>query len=140
MTAPRKALTRTEIILICQRQAQGPILCGCGCGEPIEPANEGVIDEHVLPRRLTEIGHEAERDVLENRSFWRKPCAKRKTEEDLARIAKARRQGQEVGQQARRKARGGSSIKGNRSIPSRPFPKDKSRGFDGKVRDRTGGG
>ena len=132
MTA-RKALTRTEVILICQRQAQGLILCGCGCGEPLDPVSEGIIDEHVMPRKLTAIGCEGERDALENRGFWRKPCAMEKTRRDLALIAKARAQGGETGQRARREKRGHGTIKsrpdggwpakGSRKLPSRPFPK-----------------
>ena len=49
----RKPLTRTEVILLCQRQAQGPILCGCGCGEPLDPVTERVVDEHVIPRVIS---------------------------------------------------------------------------------------
>lgn len=107
----RKALTRTEVILICQRQATGPILCGCGCGEPLDPVNEKVIDEHGLARKLCEPGSEAERDVLENRSFYRWPCAVEKTRADLGKIAKAKAQGGETGQYARRQRRGEGSIK-----------------------------
>lgn len=127
----RKALTRTEVILLCQRQALGPILCGCGCGEPLDPVNEKVVDEHGLPRKLCEPGREAERDVLENRSFYRWPCAIAKTNKDLTQIAKAKAQGGETGQYARRQKRGGSSIparadggfppKGSVKMPSRPF-------------------
>ena len=129
MTA-RKALTRTETILLCQRQAQGPILCGCGCGEPLDPVKERVVDEHVIPRKLVEEGSEAERDVIENRRFYRWPCALKKTKADLAQIAKADRQAGETGQRARRDRRGSGLIK------SRGFDKTKSKGFDGKVRDR----
>ena len=129
MTA-RKALTRTEIILLCQLQAEGPILCGCGCGVPLDPVKERVVDEHVIPRKLVEEGSEAERDVIENRRFYRWPCALKKTKGDLAKIAKADRQGGQTGQQARRERRGSGLIQ------SRGFDKSKSRGFDGKVRDR----
>lgn len=129
MTA-RKPLTRTEIILMCQNQSRGGIACGCGCGEPLDPVVEGVIDEHVIPRKLTEIGSEGERDVLTNRRFYRKPCAMRKTRDDLAVIAKARAQGGETGQAARRERRGHGSIK------SAGFRKDVTKGFDGKVRPR----
>lgn len=122
----RKALTRTQIILICQRQAQGPILCGCGCGEPLDPVGEKVIDEHGLARKLCEPGSEAERDVLENRSFYRWPCAVEKTRTDLAMIAKAKAQAGETGQKARRDRRGESLIK------SRGFG-DQSRKFDGTI-------
>lgn len=130
----RKALTRTEIILLCQRQAQGPILCGCGCGVPLDPVGEQVIDEHVLPRRLTETGCEDERDVLENRAFLRKPCAMEKTKADLARIAKARAMGGETGQRARRERRG----KG--SIPSRPNAWPKGRKLPTKKALKSGTG
>ena len=126
----RRPLNRTQIIQILQRQAPASILCGCGCGEPLEPVKEGVIDEHDLPRKLSAEGHEAERDVLENRSFLRKPCAMEKTRNDLARIAKAKAQGGETGQFARRQKRGGSSIKSKdggwpkgRKLPSRKFSK-----------------
>lgn len=130
MTA-RKALTRTEIILLCQRQATGLILCGCGCGEPLDPVTEKVIDEHGLARKLCEPGSEAERDVLENRSFYRWPCAVEKTRGDLAQIAKARAQGGETGQKARRDRRGGSSIKGRPGggWPAKGTVKLQSRGF-----------
>lgn len=123
----RKALSRTQVILLCQRQAQGPILCGCGCGEPLEPVKEGVIDEHDLPRKLSAEGYEAERDSLDNRSLLRKPCAMEKTRTDLAQIAKAKAQGGETGQYARRQ-KNGSKLK------SRGFDKTRSKGFDGKVR------
>lgn len=131
MTA-RKPLTRTETILILQRQATGPILCGCGCGVELEPVNEKVIDEHGLPRKLCEPGSEAERDALENRSFYRWPCAVKKTAADLAQIAKAKAQGGETGQYARRKQRGSGSIprrvgggwppKGSRKLPTKQKP------------------
>lgn len=113
MTA-RKALTRVEIILLCQRQTEAPILCGCGCGVALDPVNEKVVDEHVIPRELTEVGHQAERDDLANRSFYRWPCALEKTRTDLARIAKAKAQGGETGQYARREKRA------KPLIPSRP--------------------
>lgn len=116
MTA-RKPLTRTQIILLCQRQAAGPILCGCGCGDPLDPVNERVVDEHVIPRKLVEEGFEAERDAFENRRFYRWPCALKKTKADLAQIAKADRQGGETGQYARRQKRGGGSIKSRTSWP-----------------------
>lgn len=117
----RKALTRTETILILQRQATGPILCGCGCGEPLDPVNEKVIDEHGLARKLCEPGSEAERDVLENRSFYRWPCAVEKTKADLAQIAKAKAQGGETGQYARRQKRGFGSIKSGAKLQSGGF-------------------
>lgn len=110
----RRALTRTQTILILQRQTAAPILCGCGCGEPLDPVKERVVDEHVIPRKLAEAGSEGERDVIENRRFYRWPCALEKTRADLARIAKAAAQGGETGQYARRQKRGSGTI------PTRP--------------------
>lgn len=128
MTA-RKSLNRTQLILILQRQTAAPILCGCGCGEPLEPVHEGVIDEHDLPRKLTAVGCEAERDALENRSLLRKPCAIAKTKADLARIAKARAQGGETGQRARRERRGEGTIKSRNQWPAPGTRKISSRKF-----------
>ena len=51
--------------------------------------------------------------------------------EDMPRITKARRQAREVGQQARRDRRGGSSI------PSRGFDKRLRKKFNGDVERRT---
>ncbi|WP_312144152.1 hypothetical protein [Brevundimonas sp.] len=113
----RKSLTRTQVILLCQQQAQGPILCGCGCGEPLDPVTERVVDEHVIPRELSEVGRQGERDTIDNRRFYRWPCALEKTRADLARIAKAKAQGGETGQYARRQKRGASSIKSGSRWP-----------------------
>lgn len=123
----RRALNRTEIILVLQRQTAAPILCGCGCGEPLDPVTERVVDEHVIPRELTEVGHQGERDDIANRRFYRWPCALEKTRTDLARIAKAKAQGGETGQYARRKKRG------HGSILSRGFDKTRTKKLDGSV-------
>ncbi len=117
----RKALTRPQIIVILQRQAEGPILCGCGCGVALDPVKERVVDEHVIPRKLAQAGAEGERDAIENRAFYRWPCALEKTRADLARIAKAAAQGGETGQTARRDRRGGSSIKSGAKLQSGGF-------------------
>lgn len=106
----RTRLTRTQTVLILQRQATGPILCGCGCGVELDPVNERIVDEHVIPRKQAAAGHEGERDVLENRRFYRWPCAMEKTRADLAVIAKAKAQGGETGQYARRLKRGAGTI------------------------------
>lgn len=124
----RKPLTRVQLIQLMLDQ-EGK--CGCGCGVKLDPMGEGVIDEHVIPRELSEPGHQGERDDLSNRELWRKPCAKAKTTGDMDQINKAKRQGLERGQQARRKKRG----KG--TIPTRPQPwprgrKLQSRGFERK--------
>ena len=129
MTA-RKPLTRAQFaFLLIQQEGR----CGCGCGVKLDPMGEGVIDEHVIPRELSEPGSQGERDALSNRRLFRKPCAKAKTTGDIAQIAKAKRQAREKGQAARREKRG----KG--SIPTRPSPWPapgtrplQSRGFERK--------
>jgi len=110
VTEKRKALTRKQLIVLMLEQ-EGR--CGCGCGVKLDPMGEGVIDEHWNPLGLTGTND------TENRRLLRKPCATAKTKPDVARIAKAKRQGRETGQQARRAVKGGS-------IPSRPFPKTKT--------------
>lgn len=126
-TEKRKPLTRRELIQLMLDQNGR---CGCGCGVKLDPMTEGVIDEHVTALGLTGT------NALANRSLWRKPCAKRKTdEEDVPRIAKAKRQAGETGQWARRQKRGGGSIpqRENPWPEGRPFPKSNrkipSRGF-----------
>lgn len=76
----------------------------------------------ILPSEKWEVEHEIARaltydDSLDNlRVVHKVGCHERKTKEDVSRIAKAKRQAGEKGQQARRKKKGGS-------IPSAPFPK-----------------
>lgn len=120
----RKPLTRREVIQLMLDQDGR---CGCGCGVKLNPMTEGVIDEHV--RALGLLGT----NDLENRSLWRKPCSAAKTGKggDQTIIAKAKAQGGETGQRARREKRGGSSIRG------RGFDKRLTKGFDGKVRARA---
>jgi len=102
-TEARKPLTkkqRAELAL-----AQGG-LCGCGCGEKLNHATEGTIDEHWNPLALTGTND------MENRRLLRAPCAAKKTQEaDMPRIVKAKAQAGETGQYARRQKRGGGSIK-----------------------------
>ncbi|MGU3457263.1 hypothetical protein ACLBV5_13225 [Brevundimonas sp. M1A4_2e] len=126
----RRPLNRTETILVLQRQTAAPILCGCGCGKPLDPVTERVVDEHVIPRELSEVGRQGERDDLANRRFYRWPCALEKTRTDLAKIAKAKAQGGETGQFARRQKRGHGSIQ------SRGFDKTRTKRFDGSVVSR----
>lgn len=98
---PRKALTRVQILQIAIRQK---LLCGCGCGVPLEPE---CIDEHVIPRETLP----ADRcDHIDNRALFNKACAKAKTVGDQAVIAKGRRLRLEKGQQKRR-AESGSRLK-----------------------------
>lgn len=97
-------------------------LCGCGCGGKLDDLREGIIDEHVQP-----LGLQGSND-LANRSLWRKPCSSAKTYEiDLPTIAKAKAQGGETGQYARRQKRDEPLIKG-RSFGS------VSRGFRGEIK------
>lgn len=125
----RKPLTRREVIQLMLDQ-EGK--CGCGCGVKLNPRTEGVIDEHRVPLAMGGTNE------LSNRHLFRKPCAAAKTGKggDLTIIAKAKRQGGETGQYARREARGGSSIKahvdpwpakGSQKFP--PGQKIQSRGF-----------
>lgn len=121
----RKPLTRLQFAtLILQQEGR----CGCGCGKKLKP--DRIIDEHVVA--LDFLGS----NDLSNRSLWDADCSKAKTARDLSAAAKGKRLRMEKGQQARRKARGGSAIKGRSEINSRGFDKTKSRGFDGKVREK----
>lgn len=114
----RKPLTRAEGLFLMIRQAGGNIPCGCGCGEPLDPLGEGVIDEH--QRALGLLGS----NDLENRAWLRRPCAARKTKGDMERVTKARAQS------------GESKTAKKKPIHSRGFNKSLTRGFDGKVRQR----
>jgi len=120
----RKPLTRAQVVEICRSQVGAcDIMCGCGCGKPLDPLGEGIIDEHIIPR---EAGGS---DELSNRAFYRKPCAASKTnEKDKAVIARVKRKAGETGQQKRRSegktqkipTRKNAWQKG-RKIPSRKF-------------------
>lgn len=132
----RKALSRAQIIALCQHQARviggsgaAIILCGCGCGYPLRAAE--AIDEHLHSLAMGGDNSTA------NRALLNKECAQRKTSEQDARIiAKSRRLQGKTGQLKRRKERG-PLIKSNRKLQSRPFDRSKTRGFDGVVRERT---
>jgi hypothetical protein len=96
--------------------------CGCGCGERLDHAREGTIDEHWNPLGLTGSNDMA------NRRLLRAPCSAKKTvEDDMPRIVKAKAQAGETGQYARRQKRDEPLIKG-RGFGS------VSRDFDGKVK------
>lgn len=109
---PRKPLTKKQRAELALRQDG---LCGCGCGVKLDHVREGLTDEHVIPLAL------GGSNDLSNRQLWRKPCATGKTKGDVSQIAKAKRQGRERGQQARRAA--GKT----KPIPSRHFPKGEKR-------------
>lgn len=59
--------------------------CGCGCGERLDHAREGTIDEHIVALALGGT------NALPNRAIWRKPCSAVKTAMDMAYIARAKR-------------------------------------------------
>lgn len=112
-TEPRKPLTgkqRAELAL-----AQGG-LCGCGCGEKLDHAREGTIDEHINPLGLTGTND------LANRRLFRLPCAKAKTVTDKGMIAKAKRLAGET-----------CTAEPARKLQGRGFG-SVSRGFDGKLK------
>ena len=79
---PRKPLTKRQRAQLALDQNG---LCGCGCGEKLDHAREGTIDEHVLALALGGVND------LHNRSLWRKPCATEKTRGDVRAIAKVKR-------------------------------------------------
>lgn len=86
----RRKLTPMEVIHLTMKQDG---YCGCGCGEKLDALREGVIDEHLIPLAY---GREDAND-LPNRALYRKPCARRKTdEEDLPGIAQAKRRAGET--------------------------------------------
>lgn len=90
--------------------------CGCGCGERLDHAREGTIDEHIVALAL------GGSNDLSNRAIWRKPCSTVKTAMDMAYIARAKRLAGETctGEPARKlQGRGFGSI---------------IRGFDGRVK------
>lgn len=121
MTAPekRKPLTRAQFgQLMIDQDGR----CACGCGQKLQPMTEGVIDEHV--RALGLLGS----NDLANRRLYRKPCARKKTDElDTPRMAKAKRQARETGPQ-----RPGAL---KRKIPNRGF--EGHRRFDGTIVRRS---
>jgi hypothetical protein len=111
---PRKPLTRVQILQLAIRQK---LLCGCGCGAPLNPV---CIDEHMVPRDTLP----ADRcDHIDNRALLNEPCAKAKTKGDQAVIGHWRRARGDSGQAKRRKERGGSMIKSASKIQSRGFAK-----------------
>ena len=121
---PRKPLTRVQILQLAIRQK---LLCGCGCGEALNPV---CIDEHMVPRETLP----ADRcDHIDNRALLNPPCAKAKTKGDQAVIGHWRRARGDSGQVKRRKARGGSMIKSAGRLQSRGFQKGLRRKFSGKV-------
>lgn len=116
----RKPLSRRESLQLMLDQNGR---CGCGCGVKLDPMGEGVVDEHVIPLEIRE-----DANALDNRSLYRKPCARTKTDKkDAPAIAKIKRI----------EARENGTRRPRKPIPSQGFDTSKTRGFDGKVRSRS---
>jgi CRISPR/Cas system Type II protein with McrA/HNH and RuvC-like nuclease domain len=111
MTAapPRPSMTKARRVRIFIKEEGRCYLCRdkIKIGELFEV-------EHVIPWALSQD------DSDDNLKVAHTICHRQlKTGDDVKRIAKAKRQGRETGQQARRAVKGGS-------IPSRSFPKTKT--------------
>lgn len=122
---PRKALTRVQVLQIAIRQK---LLCGCGCGEPLDPE---CIDEHMVPRETLP----ADRcDHIDNRALLNKPCAKAKTVKDQAVIGHWRRVRGDSGQKKRQREKG-PVLKSTRKLQGRGLTKHPKlkRKMDGSV-------
>jgi len=94
-------------------------ICACGCGRELRSR---FIAEHFYPVAL---GNAAKPD-----SLWREDCADEKTNGlrgDKSTIARVKRHANAKTQYDKRKAAGGSRIKG------RGFPKDVRKKMDGTV-------
>ncbi len=105
----RKPLTRVQIITLVARQN---LLCGCGCGDRLDPV---CIDEHVVPRETLPADRA---DHIDNRALFNVPCSKAKTVNDQAVIGHWRRARGDSGQAKRRKERG--SLLKSRSQIAKP--------------------
>lgn len=123
LAAKRAHLTEREWKAMFTRQDG---ICGCGCGVALD-VSEGIIAEHVFD--LVSLGNAGKPD-----SLYRKPCAKAKTNGprgDITWAAHIKRLAFKRTQADDREAAGGSRMR------SRGFDKTKTRGFDGRVKDRA---
>jgi hypothetical protein len=124
----RKRLTPKERVALWSAQRG---LCGCGCGELLN-SREGVVGEHTF--FFVSLGCSEKPDKL-----YRKPCALKKTNGprgDINTIAHTKRLAEQSTQADKRSKRGFSLIQGKTKIETRGFDKSRTRGFDGKVRER----
>lgn len=96
----RRRITTTEKRLLWERQLG---TCNCGCGGALVPGQVDV--EHQIPLSLGGA------DALENLSLWLRSCHKRKTRDDVRRLAKAKRQ-ERYHTTGRSRARKGPPLKG----------------------------
>jgi len=126
----RKPLNRVQFATLILAQSG---LCGCGCGKKLQA--DRIIDEHVVA--LDFLGA----NTLDNRSLWDRDCSKAKTARDLSAAAKGKRLRGETGQGPKRPipSRGFAQMPESRDPKkwqSAGFDKTKTRGFNGKVRER----
>jgi len=101
-------------------------VCECGCERDFYLLVEF---DHVVPNALLYEGDEIKWQAL------RPDCHKRKTADDVARIAKAKSQGGETGQQARRR-RNGPKLKTRQGF-QKPPPGHKHRWGKRKLQSRN---
>ncbi len=121
-TTPRRSLTKKQ---------RGAFLINHGsrchwCKQLIEPGQPWAVD-HLVPRELMAGGAEGD-DNLAPIHAHPLPCHKEKTAQDIAMIAKSNRIRRSNGPAEQRKKtkhpiRSKGFAPGQRSIPSRPFPK-----------------
>jgi len=114
----RKKLTRNQVAQLMLDQKG---LCGCGCGQKLQPLTEGFVDEHVIP--LAAGGTNA----LSNRRLLKPDCAKAKTKTDQEPIKKGRHmaggKGSQRAKRERERAEGRhKEIQGRPTIPKRHDP------------------
>ncbi|MBB4797968.1 5-methylcytosine-specific restriction endonuclease McrA [Brevundimonas bullata] len=115
----RKPLSRRESLHLMLEQKG---ICACGCGEKLQPMTEGVIDEHRVALALGGTND------LSNRHLFRKPCARKKTDQkDTPAIAKVKRI----------EARLNGTRRPRKPIPSPGFDKTMTKKFDGSVVRRS---
>lgn len=121
--AKRRRFNVRACMLLLFRQIDGKVICPVCDGRITEKNIETIERDHIVPLAL---GGE---DTLQNMAWVHKDCHSAKTKEDVKIISKAKRQGRETGQQARRARRGEGSI------PSRPFATNR----DGPLKKKMGG-
>jgi hypothetical protein len=122
--AARAPLTKFQFATLFLRQGG----CCARCGQELEAGK--VRDEHLTALALSG-GNE-----LTNRALWCIACVKPKDAADKKLIAKSARIRGEHGQRARRE-KNGPSLKSGRQLQGRGFQTRLTKGFDGKIRERT---
>lgn len=100
------------------------------CPKCFKPFNGDVEFDHEIPLGLNGPDHDEKPMVP-----LHKDCHQTKTKADVKRIAKAKRQGGETGQWARRQKRG-PSLKSGKKLQGRGFEKSLRKKMNGKVEKR----